>query len=278
MKKQILLLGSVALIGVAAIFIIAGLVEDPPKQQSGTPISPAALEELKGPKSALRVLFVGNSHTFTNNVPELVTKLSQADNVQRPLMTFAEAPGGTSFKMHWDNGRVQKLLGDVEWDLVVLQDQSAMPLMPRDQRQQETLPFARKLNERIKDSGARTVLFMTWGYQDGFLAMQQLAREAYQELAGDLKADLVPVGTAWEKAFLSRPGLDLWMDGNHATMKGSYLAACVFYAVFYGRSPVGNSFTASLNAADARFLQETAASVVKLEPGGLAAKAPGRTQ
>jgi len=129
MKKQIILLGSVALIGVAAIFVIAGLVEGPPKQQSGTPISPATMEELTGSKKGLRVLFVGNSHVFTNNVPELVTKLSQADNVDRPLMTFAEAPGGTSFKMHWENGRVQKLLGEVKWDLVVLQDQSAMPLI-----------------------------------------------------------------------------------------------------------------------------------------------------
>jgi hypothetical protein len=154
-----------------------------------------------------------------------------------------------------------------------------MPLMSKAQREQETLPFARTLNEKIKASGARTVLFMTWAYRDSFVSMQTLSRKAYEELAADLKADLAPIGTAWEKAHAARPQLELWSgDGNHADMRGSYLAACVLYAVFYGISPVGNTFTAGLDAAEARFLQETAASVVTLQPGGLAAKAPGRDQ
>jgi len=276
MKKQILLLGSVALLGFAAIMLIAYWPES--KTQQTSPIDKSTMEDLKGPNKGLRVLFVGNSHVFTNNVPDLVTQLSKAADVDRPLMTFAEAPGGTSFKMHWENGKVHTLLGEVKWDLVVLQDQSAMPLMSRNQRDQETVPFARKLNQSIKESGARTVLFMTWGYKQDYFHMQNLAREAYQELAADLKADLVPIGSAWEKAQQARPDLDLWMDGNHANMHGSYLAACVFYTAFYGKSPVGNSFTAGLDAADARFLQETATSVVNLQPGGLAAKAPGRAQ
>ena len=278
MKKQILLLGSLALGGFALIMLIAFWPDRQPGQQPRSPAIKPTMEELKGPNKGLRVLFVGNSHTFANDVPDLVAKLAKASDVDRPLLTWMESPGGTSFKMHWDNGRVQQLLGEAKWDLVVLQDQSAMPLMHRNQRDQESAPFARKLNEKIKESGARTVLFMTWGYKDGYFPMQKMARDAYQELATDLKADLVPVGTAWEKALKARPDLDMWTDGNHATMKGSYLAACVFYAVFYGQSPVGNSFAAGLDAADARFLQETAASVVELQPGGLAAKAPGRAQ
>src|SRR5262245_2898278 len=151
-----------------------------------------------------------------------------------------------------------------------------MPNQTRAQRNEETLPFARKLNDRIRESGARTVLFMTWGYQAGFASMQPRATAAYQELAKELKTDLVPVGLAWDKALKARPDLDLWMDGNHATMKGAYLAACTFFAAFYGKSPVGNSFTAGLDAADARFLQESALAVVPIQPGGLAEKAPGR--
>jgi hypothetical protein len=232
-----------------------------------TPTAGPQMVELKGPKPGLRVLFVGNSHTFTNNLPDLVAKLAKDE--ERPLLAWSEAPGGTSFQMHWENGRVQKLLADVKWDLVVLQDQSVMPNLPRDEFETETIPAARKLSRAIKDSQARPVLFMTWGYESDFFSMQKRSRDRYQQLADDLKADLVPVGSAWEKAMQSRPNLGLWSDGNHATMKGSYLAACVFYAVFYGKSPVGNSFSAGLDAADSRFLQETAASVVRLQPGGL---------
>ena len=253
-------------------------VDKPPPPEplllGATPASGPQMDELKSAKPGLRVLFVGNSHTFTNNLPDLVAKLAKGE--ERPLLSWSESPGGTSFQMHQGNGRVQKLLGEVKWDLVVLQDQSAMPNLSQVQFETETMPAARSLNGAIKESGARTVLFMTWGYQDEFFGMQKRSRDRYQQLAGDLKADLVPVGTAWEKAMQSRPNLDLWSDGNHATMKGSYLAACVFYAIFYGKSPVGNSFTAGLDAADAKFLQETAAVVVKLQPGGLAKLAPPR--
>ncbi len=268
----------VALIVVFAALLIGcgGEVKNSVKTPMMGPPGEASLDDLKSPKKGLRVLFVGNSHTFTNNVPDLVAKLAQGADVDRPLMAKSEAPGGTSFQMHWNNGRVQQLLGDVKWDLVVLQDQSAMPNLSRQQRQQETLPFARMLNEKIKESGARTVLFMTWGYRDDPAGLQR-ARDTYQELAADLKADLVPVGTAWEKSLAARPDTALWgPDGNHASMSGSYLAACAFFAAFYGKSPAGNSFTAGLDADEARFLQETAAGVIELKPGGLAALAPGR--
>lgn len=249
----------------------------PAKNQSHAVKNPMA--DLRGPAKGLRVLFVGNSHVTTHDLPELVTKLAAAGNVDRPLMACSQAPGGTSFKMHWEQGQVQRLLDEVKWDLVVLQDQSAMPNFSRAERNRETLPYARKLDEKIKASGARTVLFMTWGYKDFFVPMQKQAQVAYQELADDLKADLVPVGAAWERAQQARPNLDLWsVDGNHADLKGAYLSACVFYTAFYGQSPVGNSFTAGLADADARFLQETAANVVPLHPGGFAAKAPGRAQ
>jgi len=150
MKKLLIVVSVVAVGGLSAYLMF---VFRPDSQTGPTPRAPTdrmTMEDLKGPKPGLRVLFVGNSHVFTNNVPDLVTKLAKAADVERPLMTWAEAPGDTSFKMHWENGRVEKLLGQVKWDLVVLQDQSAMPWMPRNQRDQETLPFARKLNESIK--------------------------------------------------------------------------------------------------------------------------------
>lgn len=281
MKKWVLAL-LVAAVGAAACLLVAywrDLFPDSrtqPSSKGPSPAVPGPMDALKGPDKGLRVLFVGNSHTFTHDVPRLVTKLAEAAGEDRPLLALAEAPGGTSFQMHWDAGRVTKLLGEVKWDLVVLQDQSSMPNQTRAQRQQETLPFARQLNDKARESGARTVLFMTWGYQQDYFPMQKRSQEAYQELAKDLKADLVPVGLAWEKALRSRPNLDLWSDGNHATLKGAYLAACSFYSAFYGKSPVGNSFTGGLDAAECRFLQETAAAVIDIQPGGLAAKAPPR--
>ncbi|MBM3978738.1 MAG: hypothetical protein FJ304_00360 [Planctomycetes bacterium] len=268
-----------ALVTLAAAFIgCGGEVKDSAKApQPGPPDPLPRADDPAGNQKGLRVLFVGNSHTFTNDVPGLVAKLAKAANEERPLLAASEAPGGTSFQLHWNNGRVQQRLTEVNWDLVVLQDQSVMPNLTRAEFEEQTLPFARKLNEQIQASGARTVLFMTWGYKHDFVPMQRRSDAAYRELAADLKADLVPVGGAWAKARAARAEIELWSgDGNHADVRGSYLTACCFYAAFYGKSPVGNTFTAGLSADDAKFLQETAAGAVAPKSGGLAALAPVR--
>ena len=77
----------------------------------------------------------------------------------------------------------------------------------------------------------------------------------------------MPVGLAWQQAHRLEPGLQLWQDdGHHPTTAGSYLGACVFYNVLVGRSPVGDPFTAGLDADEARFLQGVAAETVAANP------------
>ena len=61
-------------------------------------------------------------------------------------------------------------------------------------------------------------------------------------LANQLIAPVAPVGYAWLTAWLQNPQLDLWQaDGSHPTEQGTYLAACVFYAVLFRQSPENNS-------------------------------------
>ena len=120
--------------------------------------------------------------------------------------------------------------------------------------------------------GARTLLFMTWGYrlgdrhnrpEDTFLAMQERLEQGYSELGAELPASVAPAGLAWAEALRERPGLDLWdFDGRHPNEAGSYLAACVFYKVLTGRDPRRSTFTAGLPHAEARLLQRVAEAVV----------------
>lgn len=71
------------------------------------------------------------------------------------------------------------------------------------------------------------------------------------------------MGLAWEEAHEREPGLDLWdSDGKHPNLAGSYLAACVFYAMLSGRNPSGSEFTGGLEPAEARLLQRVASDVV----------------
>ena len=97
--------------------------------------------------------------------------------------------------------------------------------------------------------------------------MQVQINQGYMTIANQLIAPVAPVGYAWLTAWLQNPKLVLWQaDGSHPTGQGTYLAACVFYAVIFRQSPVNNPYHARLSAATARYLQSVAADTVLNDP------------
>jgi hypothetical protein len=137
------------------------------------------------------------------------------------------------------------------------------------------VPAARALDGRIKENGAQTILYMTWASLDtlagsgveGFVNEQEQVVARFQTVAEELNAAVAPVGAAWARSLTQRPDLDLWQyDNVHANESGTYLAACVFYAVIYGQSPVGLDYSAGLPGDTAQFLQHVAAETVLTDP------------
>jgi hypothetical protein len=218
--------------------------------------------------NALRVLFVGNSHTHYNNMPELIRELAAAAGEARPLEHVIEAPGGATLEQHLAAGRVQTYLRSGRWDYVVLQEQQQYPSFHPAQRERQYFAPVRTLDIIARVAGAKTILYMTWARRDGdapnvvnddYERMQERTREGVVTIAKEVGASVAPVGLAWRWVRRERPDLPLWVaDGSHATLQGSYLAACVLYAVLYGHSPAGNGYVAGLPEADARVLQRAA--------------------
>jgi hypothetical protein len=219
-------------------------------------------------RPGLRVLFVGNSFTFRNSLPALVHELAAGDPGATPIFSVEYAAGGWSLHQANKDDGLDKLLREVRWDVVVLQEKSWLLSLPEEQWRRETYPAARDLHEKIAAAGARTVFFMTWGYvrgdrrdepHDTYAAMQARLADGYSKLGSELGAQVAPAGLAWAEALRREPRLDLWAgDGQHPARLGSYLAACVFYAMLSGREPAQSRFTAGIQPARARLLQQVA--------------------
>jgi hypothetical protein len=237
-----------------------------------SPFFPRAEGDLalaKSDRPGLRVLFVGNSFTYYNEMPAMVHELAEGDPGARPLYTVEYTAPNWRLRRAASDGGLEDLLDDVRWDVVVLQEQSQLLSLSEEWRQREVAPFVRILDRDARVGGARTMLFLTWGYKDGddrnwpgdtYEGMQARLIQGYEEVAAEIGADVAPVGEAWAEALRRRPGFDLWShDGRHPGERGSYLAACVFYAELTGGSPEESSYIASLDPADAHFLQEVAA-------------------
>jgi hypothetical protein len=222
-------------------------------------------------RAGMRVLFVGNSFTFKNSLPAIVHDLAAGDPGATPIFSVEYAAGGWSLHQANKDGGLDKLLHEVHWDVVVLQEKSWVLSLPEERWRRETYPAARDLHDKISAVGARTVLFMTWGYargdrwhepHDTYAAMQARLAYGYSKLGAELGAQVAPAGLAWAEALRREPSLDLWAgDGQHPGRLGSYLAACAFYAMLSGREPTRSRFTAGVEPRQAHLLQQIAANV-----------------
>jgi hypothetical protein len=218
-----------------------------------------------------KVLFLGNSYTYVNDLPFMFSNLSLSGG--KYVVTGMSAPGGYMLENHKSDSTSVNLIKRGTWNFVVLQEQSQVPAIDF-YRYGSMYPSARFLDSLIKSYNQQTVFFMTWGRENGgqqciethcspvftsFFHMQDSLKSAYTEISQILNSVLSPVGEAWRTAKLLQPNIDLWQsDESHPSLKGTYLAACVFYSKIFNASPVGLSYTAGLSQADALFLQNCA--------------------
>jgi hypothetical protein len=232
-------------------------------------ITEGDIADARSDNAGIRILFLGNSFTFYNDMPHMVHELAAEDPGAPPVFAVSRTRGSWSLKGATDDKGFVSLVDDIDWDAVVLQERSWYLSEPQDTWLRETYPYAEDLRRKIVAGHDRGFLFETWGYEDGigkgdsYDWMQDRLEEGYDRLGARLGMAVVPVGNAWYAARQLRPGLDLWDgDGRHPNQAGSYLAACVFYAALTGRDPARSHFTAGLDLADARFIQETANAIV----------------
>jgi prepilin-type N-terminal cleavage/methylation domain-containing protein len=195
-------------------------------------------------EAPIRVLFIGNSYTDSNNLPEMLRTLAQMAKAEPPLVVETELVGGAKLKTHWDNGKAVEKIRSGKWDFVVLQEQSQTPLRHFG-RDVFFYPYARDFARVIREQNAIPLFFMTWSRPDT-PGPQQWWTDSYVGITREVHAEVAPAGMAWEKVRTGLPNLQLYADqGGHPTLTGTYVAACTFYATIYDRSPVGlpNDFT-----------------------------------
>jgi len=219
-----------------------------------------------------RVLFIGNSYTSVNDLPTTFAKLARSGGHR--VETGMATADGASLADHAASSATAAALTSAKWNVVVLQEQSQIPAV--DQlRQAQMYPAARTLAAMVRNAGAQPMFFITWAHRAGwpqnglidYNSMQSAIDQGYLTIAEEQHAAVVPVGYAWQAVLgqEARPGL--WLDdGSHPTEKGTYLAACVFYAAIFRKNPKGVTYHSDLSDAEASKLQEVAAAIVLGDP------------
>ena len=226
-------------------------------------------------QDSLRLLFIGNSYTYYNDLPTMVYEIAKTQ--KKKLSVKSITKGGERLRGHLKNEKVRKALTEEHWDFVILQEQSSDPARQSESVIANIYPAARELDSLIHVGSpeARTVFYMTWGHKYGtthkienypiaytYEGMQERIKTTYLEMTYRNNATCAPVGMAWQCVREERPDYQLYnQDLSHPSPLGSYLAANVIYTTLFP-AQYQTSYTAGFETEKAEYIQQVAQETV----------------
>ena len=199
-----------------------------------------------------RILFIGNSFTlFNGGIDQQLRALAPTSEIASFAMD------GYTLEKHWQAGSALQQIRQGVWDYVVLQEQSQRPVVEPS----KFFEYVQKFDVEIKTRGAKTILWMIWEHSAGAAqgVTTQTIADAFARVSKELGVQVAPVGNAFARVRREKPQLVLYDSDGHPTRLGTYLSACVFYAVIFEKSPLQFSYAdANISLETKNYLEQIA--------------------
>ncbi len=185
-------------------------------------------------KDTVRVLFVGNSYVYYNNLAQMIGLIT--DSMDTKVICKKSTVGAATLGQHWNNARglqSKQIIATNKFDIVVIQDNSMWPLEHKD----SLLTYGRLFCNYIRANGAKPYLYNTWA-REKTPQTQSSINAAYSELAAAENAINVPVGSSFDLVRKTIPTMNLFHpDGSHPSALGTFLIALSFIKKITGTLP-----------------------------------------
>lgn len=183
----------------------------------------------------IRLLFIGNSLTYTNDLPALVQELGKNDSVliQYKMMAYPNY----GLDDHLAEGKVQEEIRTGYYTYVIVQQgPSALPAS-----QAALILSVKKFQELCEQTKhTKLVLYMVWPSKARLFDLDQVIY-SYANAAVKNGAIICPAGLAWKKTWQLEPSISLYgTDGFHPDLTGSLLAAMTIYGKLISKNGIEN--------------------------------------
>lgn len=199
----------------------------------------------------MKVLFIGNSYTYYNEMPKIVEALAAGNG--KELTAHQVTKGGWYLHKYLDEkneyqDKLMALIEENKYDVCFLQEQSMCPYLDYDR----FADGAKRLMERLQGAVGEFVLYQTWARKEGSPSLEKhgLTPEqfgegivaAYEKLGDELGMRVSPVGRAFAEMRKVSPDTELYNeDKSHPAYAGSCLAALRHYKTLFGELPADTS-------------------------------------
>lgn len=169
--------------------------------------------------SDFNILFIGNSLTFTNNLPLLVKQHAKQKGIE--ITTKMIAFPNYAIEDHWNDGQIQKLISSNNFDYVIIQQG---PSSQKDGRKM-LIKYGKKLNSLCKINKSQLCYFMVWPSLNYYHTFDDVIKN-HEDAASINHSILLPVGKIWKDYIDANQNIDYYSaDGFHPSIKGSIITA-----------------------------------------------------
>ncbi len=177
----------------------------------------------------MRILFIGNSHTYFNDMPAMFLELCRSRGMDMEATMLATPNVGFDYHAASEETRFNILFGN--YDYIVLQHcahpMGDLGVMDR---------AAGELLSLIRQTKSVPFFYMTWT-KKGDEASQAEMAAVYERLGQKYVVQVAPVGLRWQEARRLHPETEYYyQDGEHASPAGSALAAEVIFDTIFRSS------------------------------------------
>lgn len=178
-------------------------------------------------KDSTKILFIGNSLTYVNNLPELVVKAGKEKNI--PISTKMVAYANYALEDHWNDGEIQNLVASGQFDFVVVQQGPSS----QEEGRSMLMEYGAKIKSLCDQHHAKLVFFMIWPARSNFHMFDGVIKN-YTEAAASTSSILCPVGQIWKKHFSDTGDYSYYgPDQFHPSLAGSESAAGIIVETLF---------------------------------------------
>ncbi len=202
----------------------------------------------------VRILFIGNSRTYVNDIPTKFKKLSESLG-KKVSVSSVTYPNAT---LKWLSKNRKSQITSKSYDYVILQEVSEQCI--NYNTFYSGASACAKL-VRQKNPNVKIILRKMWKRRKDGSRLRDLAYTNSDKIAKKIGAVMSFDGPAFERCKKLYPSMDPMKDNSHQSKYGAYLAACCVYTAVFKESPVGATYYASLGKSNAQKLQQVALDV-----------------
>ncbi len=219
--------------------------------------------------NAVKILIIGNSLTFFNDMPVMFRKVIETNkmNVVIESITYPGAQLVDQVSAIQTDSKIKKR----KWDYIILQEGYMVGF--ENQRSFIAADIRALKNKIIMNNPSTKILyFMSWCtledtfWQSKFYSFQVFQKMIYDgslQVAKSIGVGVAPVGWVWKKVIEDKKDFNLYSsDGFHPSVLGSFLEVCVYYSCIFKEPVPDKEYFTDFSRDIARYIQTTSGDIV----------------